>query len=212
MQTIDIIAEPRTGGGKTEARRVRRTGRIPAVFYGPKREPSLLSIDAKEFTNKVMVLEGSHLIRFRSDRPEFSDRVALVKDTQLNAISGSVIHADFYEVDLEATIRVPVPLHFVGKAAGVVHGGILQPVCREIEVECLPLSIPEFVTVDVSPLAIHDAVHISQLALPEGVTAIYETDIALVTVLPPSVAEGRGEGAAEAGAPAAAQPKAGGES
>ncbi|HYD46716.1 MAG TPA: 50S ribosomal protein L25, partial [Terriglobales bacterium] len=153
-------------------------------------------------------LEGSHLIRFRSDLAELSDRVALVKDTQFNALTGAVVHADFYEVDLEATIRVPVPLHFVGKPAGVIYGGVLQPIRRDIEVECLPMAIPEHIEVDVSPLGIHDAVHVSQLALPEGVSAVYDTDFALVTVVPPSVTEtreGGGAAAAEA-APAAGAP------
>jgi len=72
--------------------------------------------------------------------------------------------------------------HFVGKAAGVVRGGILQPIVREMEVECLPLDIPEFFNVDVSGLDIGDSVHIEDLAMPEGVTAIYESNLPLVSV------------------------------
>jgi large subunit ribosomal protein L25 len=82
-----------------------------------------------------------------------------------------------------------VPLHFVGKAVGVVRGGILQPIVREIEVECLPMDIPEFFNVEVSALDIGDAVHIEDLQVPEDVAAIYETNFALVTVVPPSVEE-----------------------
>ncbi|MGH7887473.1 MAG: 50S ribosomal protein L25, partial [Candidatus Binatia bacterium] len=104
-------------------------------------------------------------------------------------ISGDVIHADLYEVDLTATIRVRVPLHFVGKAAGVTRGGILQPIVREIEVECLPMDIPEFFNVDVSALDIGDSVHVEELVMPEGVTAVSEANFALVSVVTPTVEE-----------------------
>ena len=82
-----------------------------------------------------------------------------------------------------------MPLHFVGKAAGVVRGGILQPIVREIEVECLPLDIPEFFNVDVSALDIGDSIHIEELPMPEGVTVVSEYNLALVAVVPPTVEE-----------------------
>jgi large subunit ribosomal protein L25 len=134
-------------------------------------------------------LEGSHLVRLKSPTTTLADKVALVKDMQYHPISGDVIHADLYEVDLTAKITVHVPLHFVGKAAGVVRGGILQPIVREIEVECLPLDIPEYFNVDVSALDIGDSVHIEDLSMPEGVAAIYESNLALVAVVPPTVEE-----------------------
>ena len=108
---------------------------------------------------------------------------------QYHPITGDVIHADFYEVDLTARIEVSVPLHFVGKGAGVVRGGILQPIVREIQVECLPLDIPQFFNVDVSALDIGDSVHIEDLPMPEGVTAVYDSNFALVTIATPTVEE-----------------------
>src|SRR5215468_9533357 len=164
-------------------------GKVPAVLYGPKTQPVLLQLDKKDFSSRVAGLEGSHLVRLKSSSPALADKVALVKEMQFHPISGDVMHADLYEVDLTAKIQVHVPLHFIGKAEGVVRGGILQPVVREIEVECLPLDIPEFFNVEVSALDIGDAVHIEEVQMPEGVTAIYETNFALVTVVPPSVEE-----------------------
>jgi large subunit ribosomal protein L25 len=136
---------------------------------------------------------------------------------QRHPVTGVVLHADFYEVDLTERLVVSVPLHFVGKAAGVVAGGILQPILREIEVECLPTEIPEFAEVDVSGLGIHDAIHLAELKLPEGVQVVGEATQTLVTVLPPTVeaqpaeaVEVAAEGAApEAAAPAEAAPKKG---
>ena len=199
METLEIQADAREAGNKNKARRLRRAGKIPGVLYGPKTQPVPLEIDKKDFSNRVAGLEGSHLVRLKSDSSALAGRVALVKDVQYHAITGEVVHTDFYEVDLSARIQVHVPLHFVGKAAGVVRGGILQPVVREIEVECLPLDIPEFFNVDVAALDIGDSVHIEDLSMPSGVTAIYDSNFALVTVVPPTVEE------APAAAPAAAE-------
>lgn len=187
MQALELNVEMRTGRGKEAARRLRSSGRLPAVFYGPKRPSTAIAIDAKEFRLKIESLEGSHLIRLVSRVPDLNEKMALVKATQLHPVSGAVLHADLYEVDMHSKLVVPVPLHFVGKAEGVVAGGILQPLRREIEVECLPSDIPEYVQVDVTPLGIHDAIHVSQIPMPAGAKAVYETDFAVVTVLAPIV-------------------------
>lgn len=205
METLEINVDERVKQRKRDARRLLRGGKIPAILYGPKTAPVALELNKKEFTSRVAGLEGSHLVRLKSSATTLADKVALVKEMQYHPISGDVIHADLYEVDLTAKITVQVPLHFIGKAAGVVRGGILQPIVREIEVECLPLDIPQFFDVDVSGLDIGDAIHVEDLAMPEGVAAIYETNFAMVTVVTPSVEEAPAAAAAPAeGAPAPA--------
>jgi large subunit ribosomal protein L25 len=205
LETLEIQVNARERGTKRQARRLRREGKIPAILYGPKVEPIALELNKKDFFTRVAGLEGSHLVRFKSVSTTLTDKVALVKEMQYHPISGDVMHADFYEVDLTATIEVSVPLHFVGKAAGVVRGGILQPIVREIQVECLPLDIPGFFNVDVSALDIGDSVHIEELPMPEGVTAVYESNFALVTVATPTVEEEPTAAAAPAeGVPVAA--------
>jgi large subunit ribosomal protein L25 len=189
LETLEIEADARESGTKRSARRLRRNGKIPGILYGPKVKPVALELNKREFSTRVAGLEGSHLVRLKSAAAELTDKVALVKDMQYHPISGDVIHADLYEVDLSARIQVSVPLHFVGKAAGVVRGGILQPIVREIEVECLPLDIPQFFNVEVSALDIGDSIHIEELQMPESVTAIYESNFALVTVATPTVEE-----------------------
>ncbi|HEY2988972.1 MAG TPA: 50S ribosomal protein L25 [Candidatus Binatia bacterium] len=189
METVEIQIEPRETGPKGTAKRIRREGKLPGVFYGPKAQTVPLKVDRKEFLTRVADLEGSHLIRIKSASPLLADKVALVKELQFHPVTGEVIHADFYEVDLTARIQVKVPLHFIGKAAGVVRGGILQPVVREVEVECLPMDIPEFFNVEVSELDIGDSLHVTELSMPEGVTAVSEPDLTLVTVVPPSIEE-----------------------
>ncbi|HEY6364474.1 MAG TPA: 50S ribosomal protein L25 [Candidatus Binatia bacterium] len=204
METLEIQVEMREVGSKRQARRIRRDGKIPGVLYGPKTAPVPLELNKKEFSNRVAGLEGSHLVRLKSGSTALADKVALVKEMQYHPITGEVVHTDLYEVDLTARIQVRVPLHFVGKAAGVVRGGILQPIVREIEVECLPLDIPEFFNVEVSALDIGDSVHIEELSIPEGVTVVSESNLALVAVVPPTVEEAPTPTAAPAEAPVVA--------
>lgn len=211
MEEITLSVESRDDRGKGAARRLRRTGKVPAVFYGPKSAATPISVDRKDFAAHVANLEGSHLIRFESPVADLQRRVALVREVQHHPVNGGILHVDFYEVDLTQRLTVTVPLHFIGRAKGVADGGILQPILREMEVECLPSDIPQFIEIDVTALAIHDAVHLAEVAMPANVTAIFETNEAVVTVLPPTVEEVKvaaaGEGAAEGAATPAAEGK-----
>jgi large subunit ribosomal protein L25 len=205
MDEIALNVEERNGRGKGPARRLRQNGKIPGVFYGPKSTATPLAVNGKEFTSHVANLEGSHLIRFQSPAAELQQKVALVREVQVHPVSGRVLHVDFYEVDLTQRLQVTVPLHFVGKAIGTTEGGIVQPVIREIEVECLPTDIPQYIEVDVSALAIHDAIHLADLQMPPNVSATFESNEAVVTVLPPTVEEVKAaeptEGVVEGAAP-----------
>jgi large subunit ribosomal protein L25 len=212
MEEITLSVEARSDRGKGAARRLRRSGKVPAVFYGPKSSAMPIAVDRKDFASHVANLEGSHLIRFASSTADLQQRVALVREVQHHPVNGGILHVDFYEVDLTRRLRVTVPLHFVGRAKGIADGGILQPIVREMEVECLPSDIPQFIEVDVTTLAIHDAVHLADVTMPANVSAVFETNEAVVTVLPPTVEEVKTAAAAEgeveaAAAPAAAETK-----
>jgi large subunit ribosomal protein L25 len=208
METISLTVEPRQTSGKGEAGRTRRNGQVPGVFYGPGKQATSLLINAREFHFKLAGLEGSHLIQLSSSLPEFKDRIAILKEVQRHPLTNNLVHVDLYEVDVNKPLQVTVALHFVGKAEGVVAGGNLQSLMREIMVECLPRDIPEFVEVDVSPLKIHDSIRIMDIALPAGVRAISETNESVVTVTAQVVVApaAPAEGEAVAAAPAAAAP------
>jgi len=205
METIELNVAPRDTTGKTSARQLRREGKVPAVLYGAKRETTAVAVDGREFEAKVGSIEGTHLIRLTSASADLGGRLVLVKEVQRHPVSRALVHTDLYEVDVTAKIKLRVPLHFIGRAAGVEIGGILQPIRREVEVLCLPTEIPDYLEIDVSALGIHDAVHISDLKPPQGVEIPYDTDEALVTVLPPVVEEVKvvAEPEAVEGAPAA---------
>ncbi len=193
METIEIPIELRDASDKRAAKRLRRTGNLPGVFYGPKSDPVSLQVNKRELLKFISDLGESHLIRMKSTSSILQDKVALIKEIQVHAVTGEILHLDFYEVDLEQKLTVKVPLHFIGKAEGVVKGGVLQPVVREIEVECLPSDIPPSLDVDVTPLDIGDTFHVSTLPIPEGVVAIYDTDFTLVTIVAPTVEEPKAE-------------------
>jgi len=210
LETLDIQANVRAVGTKNQARRLRRMGKIPAILYGPKTQPVPLELDKKDFSARVAMLGGSHLVRLKSPAPALADKVALVKEMQFHPISSDVIHTDLYEVDLAAKITVQVPLRFIGKAVGVTHGGILQPIVREVAVECLPLDIPSAFNVDVSALDIGDSIHIEEIQTPEGVSLVFDSNFAVVTVATPTVEEAPAAAApveGEAAVAAVAEPK-----
>jgi len=210
MEIVSVTVETRNAAGKGSARRARSSGKIPAVFYGPNQKNGAipLQLEEKEFAKKISVLEGSALIQFDSTAPELKSRMVLLREVQSHPVSGAVLHADFYEVDLTKKLEVTVALHFTGKPAGVEAGGILQPIVREITVKCLPTEIPAFLEVDVSALGIHDSIHVEELQLPTGVEPVYETNFTVVTVSPPTVEEVKVEAAPE-GAPVEGAPAAG---
>lgn len=218
METVKLSVELRQETGKERAGRLRRSGKVPGVFYGPGKPAAALAIDAREFHLKLDSLEGSHLIQLTSPLPELHDKLALLKEVQRHPVTSEPLHIDFYEVDVTRPIQVTVPLHFVGKAEGVTAGGTLQSLFREITVECLPREIPEFLEVDVSGLKIHESIHIEELILPAGVKAVYDSNVTLVTVAAPVAvevetkpAEAVAEAAAPTAAPAEGTAQAGGE-
>jgi large subunit ribosomal protein L25 len=216
METVELAAEIRETRPKSRRTGLRREGQLPAVLYGPKTKPTAIAISGAELRSRVSGSARQRLMRLKSSSPELNDRHVIVKEIQRAPVSGKFVHADFYEVDLTQPLRVSVPLRFIGKAHGVAEGGILGPLVREVEVECLPLEIPDVVEVDVSALDIHDVIHISAMTFPGNLKPIFDTDYPVVTVLPPTVAEAPvaaaaeaapaegAEGAAGAAAPAAA--------
>jgi large subunit ribosomal protein L25 len=206
METIEIQVQSRVDVGKSAARAIRRGGGVPGVLYGPKRTARAIRVDGVEFEKRVGSVEGSHLLRLQSEDPDINGLLALVKELQRHPVTRELIHTDIYEVDVNAKLRIRVPLHFVGKSKGVELGGILQPIRREVDVLCLPADMPEYIEVDVSELGVHEAIHISDLKVPPRIELSYDTDLTIVTVLPPVVEEvavAPEEGAEAAAAPAA---------
>jgi large subunit ribosomal protein L25 len=189
MQTAELNCEKRAERPKSLARALRREGRVPAIIYGPATKPTAVAIDRIELKTKLSGSAQARIIRLKSATAELDGKHIIFKDIQRAPVSGEILHADLYEVDLNKPLRVEVPLKFVGRAKGIGNGGILQPLERSVEVECLPLEIPEAVEVDVTEVDVHDVVHVSAIKFVGNVKPIFDTDYPIVTVLPPTVAE-----------------------
>jgi len=208
MENVELTCDKRETVTKGQVRSLRSSGRIPAILYGPATKPTPLVLPGAELKARVSGHARAPVIRLKSAVPEIDGKYVVLKDIQRAPVSGEILHADLYEVDLKRTLRVEVPIRFTGRAVGVTDGGILQPLARYVTVECLPLEIPEFVEVDVSALGIHDVIHVSVLRFAGNVRPIYDHDFPVVSVLPPTVAEVAAPAAAAAveGAPAEAAP------
>lgn len=202
METVEVSVESRRAGNKRDAGRLRRDGKLPGVVYGRGTGGVAMQVDQREISSRVGRLEGSHLLRLKSASDQLDGRLVLVKEVQYHPVTHAVAHIDFYEVDVSRKITVMVGLHFTGRAEGVVQGGVLQPILRELEVECLPLDIPAQLEVDVSSLQIGHGLKAGDLTLPPNVVN-HTPDLALVSVLAPTVStkeeeEAEGEAAEEA--------------
>jgi large subunit ribosomal protein L25 len=208
-----LNVEIREGTGKGVARKLRAAGRIPGIFYGKKQTSVSISLESRELRRLLERSEAgmNTLIDLKvSGGGEIDGKTVLVRDLQRDPVRGEFLHADFYAVDLQHSIDVRVPIHITGRAQGVELGGILDHALRELDLECLPTSIPREILVDVSALDVGDSLHVRDLELPEGVTLKSDPDLSVISVVSPSkmeeevpeaeALEGE-EAAAEEGAP-----------
>jgi len=179
-----LQAEKRDGRGKNEARRLRASGRIPAVLYGVEKDKATaISVDPKALSRILHSESGANtLIGLQLDG---TDTRVLVKEYQLDPLYHKLLHADFYQVAMDRTLTVTVPIVLKGEARGVKQqAGIVDFVNREIEIEVLPGDIPENIAVDVSELMLHQGIRVRDLQI-EGAkwTPISEPETMIVHVV-----------------------------
>jgi large subunit ribosomal protein L25 len=169
MQAIKISAHTRTDKGKNAARRLRAAGQIPAVAYGKGQPARALALAPEALVAALHSERGRNaVLELEVDGKSVQ---AMIGDYQYHPVSRSLLHADFVEVDDATLVDVLVPLVLTGKAKGIVLGGKLQQVFREVPVRCRPSDIPVRIEHDVTDLDVEQAVPASALKLPEGVTA-----------------------------------------
>jgi large subunit ribosomal protein L25 len=174
METQKLSATRRTVIGK-QLGKLRRSGVLPAVMYGPGTDPQPIQIDAREATKVFRRVHGAELIELEVDG---ASHKVLVHDLQRDAIRGDFLHADFYAVDMNRTIRVRIPIRLVGSAPAVTtHSGVLVRGLGEIEVECLPANLVTAIEADLGELQeIGQAIHVRNLYVPKDITVLTEPD------------------------------------
>ena len=171
--SFELDAEVRNDLGKGASRRLRRRGKLPAILYGGGEAPLPLQLDHDAVMHKLEhEAFYSHILTVRVDGQEVK---AVLKDLQRHPYKPAVLHMDLQRISETEKLRMHVPLHFVGEdvAPGVKQqGGIISHLVTEVEITCLPKHLPEYIEVDVSNLKVNESLHLSDLALPEGVELV----------------------------------------
>ena len=214
MEVTDLAAQVRKEQKKGPARRLRQKGFVPAIFYGRSAENILLAIKNDELVKLHKDKKDHAFIKLIIDDggSKKAEKLSLIKELQVQPLTGKFYHTDFYEVDIKRKLIIDVSLRFIGKAIGVENGGELQHIKREVKVSCLPLDLPDHIDVDVTNLEIGDSIKIRDLRVAEGITMLDWPDasiasvavIKVVKVEEPVKEEGVVEEGAEAGAEGAA--------
>ncbi len=197
-----LQAEKRDVKGTTAAKRLRRDGIVPAVIYGSKQREYMIQLNSKSFFD-IAKKQGSQnfIVNIEIEGAEEKTKLAIVQDIQRDPLNGKLIHIDFRAVNENETIHATVPIQLFGEPLGVKEGGLLEQMLREIEVFCRPNDLPDFISNDVEGLDIGDSLKISELNLPDGVTAKMEGDVLVALVAQTrAAASEEGEGGGEEGA------------
>jgi large subunit ribosomal protein L25 len=184
MPTV-IEAQLRIPGGKNVNRRIRKSGKIPAVIYGPGKQPVVVSVDPGA-VKAILHSESGRNTIFAISVDGSEQNNAMVKDYQLGPVHGDLIHTDFLEIAMDRLLVLTVNIETVGEPEGVkLDGGIMDIVTRSIEVECLPADIPESIKVDVTHLKINDYIRVKNLQSDAKVKILTEPEVVVVTIVPP---------------------------
>jgi len=185
-EVLDLSAEARDRAGKGASRAMRREGRVPAVIYGNKQEPTAIHLEEKilmkmlhsgHFFNSVVMLDvGGEKIR------------TLPKDVQFHPVTDRPLHADFLRISEHSKVAVNVPVHFVDEelSPGIKRGGVLNVVVHDLGLSVDAAEIPDEISISLKGLDVGENIHLSQITLPAGAVAIDQTDITIATIVAPS--------------------------
>ena len=184
MEVTDLAAQVRKEQKKGPARRLRQKGFVPAIFYGRSAENILLVVKNDELVKLYKDKKNHAFIKLIINDGDSKkiEKLSLIKELQVQPLTGKFYHADFYEVDIQRKLTVDVSLRFIGKAIGVENGGELQHIRREVKVSCLPLNLPDHIDVDVTNLDIGDSLKIRDLKVAEEITILDRPDAAVAAV------------------------------
>ncbi|MFW6306436.1 MAG: 50S ribosomal protein L25 [Bacillota bacterium] len=186
MERYSLKAKVRTESGKGVARKLRSNGMIPGVIYGKTRKPESLILDPQDLKHKT---GGNAIFDLEIEGENVEKETAMIKEIQKDVITGELKHIDFQHISMDEKIVVSVLLNLVGDAPGVKDGGIVQQLMREIDIESLPLEIPEQIDVDISTLEIGSSISVGDLEVDEDIDIITPAEEVIVTLAFPTEIE-----------------------
>jgi len=188
METTILNAEMRTETRKIQVKKLRNSGLVPAVCYANGKDAVTLKVNSKELYHVIHTKAGENVLitlKIAGGKTQ-KEKTVLIKELQVDPLKGHVIHVDFNEISLTKEIQVKVPVMTKGEAKNVTkEGGIVEHIIWEIEVECLPTSIPEKIQVDISEMSIGDTIHVKDLPIPEGVKVLNDPELVVFNGKPP---------------------------
>ena len=204
MKSVSLSVFPRSLARRSGVKKLRSSGRIPAVIYGRQKEPQSLEINSKDMENLIHHSVSENVLVDLSVKDDARPaRLALVQEVQHHALSGKVLHVDFHEVAADERVTILVPVETAGEAAGVKNGGgVLEHVLHKVKARALPKDLPEVLVLDVSHLEVGQAIHIGDIQAPPGVEILGDKHISVIAVAAP-LTEAQ-EAAAAAAAPGGA--------
>lgn len=198
MKFIELAAEKRDKTGKGICRTLRSEKKIPGVIYGKNTEAINIALGLKDLENAVKDTKTMEV--FLDLKVDSNVYRAMLKELQVDIISGSYLHADFLTIEKGQVLEFKVPVEVVGEAAcaGISDGGILQIVRRELDVRCTPENMPEVIKVDISELAMGESIHIEDINLGEDVEVVTEVNFTVINIVAPASSDEEDEEAADA--------------
>lgn len=183
MAEVKLDVTLREGRGKGVARRSRAAGRVPGVVYGRGMDPLAIEVDRRAF---LMALNTDAGLNVLLDlKVDGNNVLALAREIQRDPVKGTILHADFVQIDRTEAIDVEVPIHVVGEAAGVKEGGVLEQPLFAVHVRCLPTDVPESIDADVSALNIGDSFRVADLPRSDKYEVTNDPEAPVVTIAAP---------------------------
>jgi len=182
--SLVINGEQRNERGKNASRRIRKTGRVPAILYGDGSAGASLTLDKKDI-GKILKSESGENTIFKI---AFGGGEAdvMIKALQIDPVSDELLHADLIKIAMDKAIRVSVPLELLGEPIGVkTEGGFVDFMTRSVEIECLPADIPDAIEIDISALHLHQSLKIADVVPPAGVKLLGEPNAVVVLIQMP---------------------------
>ena len=178
---VKLAAQIRTETGRSAVKKIKNLGFVPAVIYSHDETPVSLQVSARDIDTLLSHAVGEHVL-VDLEIAGGANRLALIQEVQHHPVTQAVLHVDFHGVSANEEIESSVPVEAVGEAVGVKSfGGLLEQLVRSITIQCLPQDLPDCINVDVSAMGIGDSIHIKDIQLPAGVTAVdLETTVFLV--------------------------------
>jgi len=188
-ERFKLDVSERDARGSAESRRLRARGLVPGVLYGSGRSPHPFCVPERNLRRALTGGHGLHAILDVVFDGQKTPHHAVLKEYQLDPTRARLLHIDLHEVRLDRPIQAQVVVELVGESEGMAEGGVLTQVAREVNVEALPMDVPEHLALDISSMAVGDSMRVADLRVPADVTLLDDPDTVLATVTPPTRVE-----------------------